>query len=233
MSNTRPEPVSPTILIATPSRIAAAEACLPAAQEGGLLTFTDADIQRAVETIVETRPSAVALERRFAASARGGALVNRIRLDPELRDIAIQVVVVGGTAEDVETLPPHAIIPSSAGRSEELPPADYRGTRHVRRTEFDLGVLLKVDGDPATVVDMSPLGMQVLVVNPLRPYQRVRVVAAPSRPTLRCEATVVWAHYELHDGPGGYYRAGLSFVDADPDAVAAFCAEWGTTAAVA
>ena len=215
----------PVILIGAAGSLEAARALLLAIRTERVLSFTDADVQAAVEAIVDTRPSAVALERGFAGSARGGALVNRIRLDPDLRDTAILVVRAGDEAAGAVTLPPQAILPSAGATTPLLAPLDYRGTRQTGRTAFDLGVLVKVDGDAATVVDMSHQGAQILMVQPLRPDQRVRVWSEQPPAAFRCQAKVVWVQYELHAGSGGYYRAGFRFVEADPAQIDAFCAE--------
>src|SRR5687767_15077942 len=46
--------------------------------------FSDADALRALELIAKERPESVALERLFAATSRGAALINRIKADPTL-----------------------------------------------------------------------------------------------------------------------------------------------------
>ena len=66
---------------------------LPALKErvvddgGELLAFTDTDALRALEVISRRRPRLVALERTFAATPRGAALINRIKADPALSAI--------------------------------------------------------------------------------------------------------------------------------------------------
>ena len=50
--------------------------------DGELLTFSDADALSALQTIVTRRPQVVALERMFAVTPRGAALINRIKADP-------------------------------------------------------------------------------------------------------------------------------------------------------
>ena len=52
--------------------------------DGEVLAFTDADALRALEVITKRRPALVALERVFAATPRGAALINRIKADPSL-----------------------------------------------------------------------------------------------------------------------------------------------------
>src|SRR5438876_7186389 len=56
------------------------------------LAFSDADALRALEVISERRPRMVALERMFAATPRGAALINRIRADPALQNAEIRVL---------------------------------------------------------------------------------------------------------------------------------------------
>ena len=64
------------------------------ANEGELLTFADTEPIQALQAILEQRPSLIVLERLFAATPRGAALINRIKTDPQLgtrrgpRDVA-------------------------------------------------------------------------------------------------------------------------------------------------
>ena len=62
------------------------------AVNGELLTFTDAEAVSALQTIINRRPQVVALERVFAVTPRGAALINRIKSDPSLREAEIRVV---------------------------------------------------------------------------------------------------------------------------------------------
>src|SRR5262245_64311096 len=57
-----------------------------------LLAFPESDALRALEVITKRRPAIVALDRAFAASPRGAALINRIKGDPSLVDSEIRVV---------------------------------------------------------------------------------------------------------------------------------------------
>jgi len=49
------------------------------AQSGELLTFADTEPIQALQAILERRPRLIVLERLFAATPRGAALINRIR----------------------------------------------------------------------------------------------------------------------------------------------------------
>ena len=100
-----------------------------------------------------------------------------------------------------------------------------RGTpRRTERSTIRKGVALQLDGTPAALIDLSPVGAQALSATILKPGQRVRMSVADKETSLRFVATIVWAWYE---GPGGRgitgYRVGLHFVNADREGITAFC----------
>ena len=59
---------------------------------GEVLTFSDSEALRALEAITHRRPYLVALEKLFAASPRGAALINRIKADPTQSSAEIRVL---------------------------------------------------------------------------------------------------------------------------------------------
>jgi hypothetical protein len=72
-------------------------------------------------------------------------------------------------------------------------------------------------------VDLSAVGGQVLSPAVLRPNQRVRVSMVDGRVTLRFQATIVWARFELgRSDLGPRDPAGLEFSGAESDAVAEY-----------
>ena len=77
-----------------------------------------------------------------------------------------------------------------------------------------------VDGSPATLVDLSTGGAQVMSQSSLKPNQRVRLTL-PGSPPVRLNGSITWAMFEM---PGGVprYRAGVTFVDPDTAGIAAF-----------
>lgn len=84
--------------------------------------------------------------------------------------------------------------------------------RYAPRVPVVQGLEVLLDGSPATLVDVSVTGAQVVSSTVLKPNQRVRVVLPDERHPIRCAANVAWATLELlHTGP--QYRAGLSFAD--------------------
>ena len=52
----------------------------------------------------------------------------------------------------------------------------------------------------------------------------MRVSIEQDTSALRFQGAIAWVRYELQGGKrGGYYRAGIEFVDADGDAIEIFC----------
>ncbi len=216
-----------TILIAAPEYLQVLKAREDFADAQ---TFADTDVPSALEIITRTCPDVVVLERLFAATARGAALINRINKDPQLSSCEIRIVAHSG--ENVR--PP---VPDPAGTTDDLAPAvawgpeaawqemplDQGGTRRAPRFLLVDGVEVILDQHSAILIDLSIVGAQVLSPTILKPNQRVRMAFGESRQAIRFSATVVWSWFELV-GTEPSYRAGLEFLDADPEAVENFYA---------
>ena len=147
----------------------------------GAQVFPDTDAHMALDVIARERPQLIALERDFAASRRGVALMNRIKADPSLAQSEIRIVY--------------------SRRSPR-----FKVTRETQ---------VIIDGNPATVIDISMVGAQVVSPTSLRPNQRVRM-SLEVGPGLRFNANVAWATFEL-PSEGARYRAGIQFHDANAE----------------
>lgn len=212
---------------------------------GELLTFADTEALRALEAVSRRRPRMVALERQFAATPRGAALINRIKADPSLVQTEIRVlshdsdysrVLPRATppvpASSPATAPPDEPAPGPAATARTQPgsatmtleprPLDQRGTRRAQRFPIAGKVEVLIDGNPAALVDLSTVGAAVVSPTILKPNQRVRVALADNAGTLRFNGSIAWASFEMATGSGPRYRAGIAFVDADGKAVDAF-----------
>jgi hypothetical protein len=210
--------------------VASADA-LPALQErashaeGELIAFSDADALRALETITSRKPAVIALERVFAGTPRGAALINRIKADPTLKHSEIRVVAEdsdfgrpaprpGGSAGPSTPAGAAAAVAAAPAKARAQP-LDQRGTRRAPR--FKIAGLLEivVDGNPATLVDISTVGAQVISTAGLKPNQRFRIGLIDEQGDIRLRASVAWAAFEItSDGPR--YRAGVQFLDSNP-----------------
>ncbi len=188
---------------------------------GELVTCADSDIPLAIDTVVERRPARVAIERLFAATSRGAALVARLKVDPTLADVEIRIVSHDSDYSRVSPRrPPIDTAGGGLAVAAPAPVLDRRGTRRAPRTVIVDGVDIVVDGSPARLVDLSTVGAQVLSAAVLRPGQRVRISMVDERVTLRFQAAIVWAAFELPKGGGApRYRAGMDFSGADVDGI--------------
>ncbi len=199
-----------TVLIAAPDLLGALK---PRIESDGveLLAFTNTEALRALEVISTRRPQAVALEREFAATARGAALINRIKADPALSGCEIRVVSLTEEARVAAT------VPSTTPASVSVP-LDADGTRLAPRYTMAEGLQIVIDRNPATLVDLSIGGAQVLSPTVLKPNQKVRLTLTDDQGTLRVNGSVAWATFEIPPR----YRAGIEFLDAEANAIEAF-----------
>lgn len=216
--------MSVIVLIASPEY-------LPALKEreelAGATAFTDGDALRALDAITRQRPEVVAVERMFAASSRGSALINRIKADPSLG--ACEIRIVAHDTEYSRVSPRRngdaGVAASSAvavAEPQAAPvPLDKKGTRRAPRYRIAEGVELQIDGNPASLIDLSLVGAQVISPTILKPNQRVRVSFVNGARPVRFSAAVAWASFEIPKG-GPRYRAGIEFFDPDQDAVNGF-----------
>lgn len=186
--------------------------------DGELLTFTDADALSALQTIVKRRPQVVALERMFAVTPRGAALINRIKADPSLRQAEIRVM---SHNSDYTRIVPRAAPPGA-------PALDQRGTRRAQRFRIAENVAVVLDGKAGTLIDLSTVGAQVVSPGGLKPNQRIAMALIDEASSARFNASVAWTSFEMSPSGAPRYRAGINFEDADPAAVDVFCARHRT-----
>lgn len=211
-------------------------------EERDVATFTDTEPIQALQTILDTRPGLIVLERLFAATPRGAALINRIRTDPQLSGCEVRVMshtgdymrqvarpaapaVISGVV--VETQPASASaaqITSAPVATDPVPrPLDWHGTRRAPRHRVQGGTEIQLDGNPVLVVDVSAIGAQVLSSTILRPNQKVRIGIPLGDAFMRCRGAVAWAKFELpKPSASPVYRAGVEFLDADAESIEHF-----------
>ena len=99
--------------------------------------------------------------------------------------------------------------------------ASYQPQRRAHRFRVRSGLELQLDGNPASVIDLSIVGAQVISPTVLRPNQKVRINIPNDDFTLRFRGAIAWAKFELPKPPvqSPQYRAGIEFVDGDSKAI--------------
>jgi hypothetical protein len=216
------------------------------AGEGDLLTFADTEPIPALQAILDQRPRLIVLERLFAATPRGAALINRIKTDPHLAHAEVRVmshtgdyvrqvvkpavvqqtpaaVASGGASAPAASPSPVAAPPPAVEPPRSL---DWHGTRRAPRFRARQGVEIQLDGNAASVIDVSAVGAQVLSSTILRPNQKVRVSIVAEDAVVRFRGAIAWAKFELPKATAPpRYRAGVEFLDAESNAVNDFCAK--------
>ena len=223
--------------------VIAAQNLMPALRDrvkvdGEILTFADTEPIQALQMIMEQRPGLVVLERLFAATPRGAALINRIKSDPQLSHAEVRVMshtgdytrqVVKPSTVGAPTAGKPAATAANAQQTSGSPVAtedaprtlDWHGTRRAPRFRVRAGVELHLDGNPAAVIDLSTVGAQVISPTVLRPNQKVRITIPVDDLTMRFRGAIAWAKFELPKAPvkTPQYRAGVEFTDADAKAI--------------
>jgi len=184
------------------------------AVDGEVLTFTDADALKALQTIIQRRPHVVTLERMFAVTPRGAALINRIKADSTLRQSEIRVIAHNS---DYVRVVPRAAPPAA-------PALDQRGTRRAARFKMTPNTQAIVDDKPGTLIDLSSVGAQVVAKAALKPNQRITMTLNDEVGQVHFNASVAWTAFGTPSSGSPRFRAGINFEDADPAAVDAFCA---------
>jgi hypothetical protein len=204
------------ILIAAPELIPALRERV--SDDDQVLTFADSEPLRALAAIIARRPSVIALERLFAASPRGAALIARIKADPNLDASEIRILSHDSNYQRVSRrrrdLPPPKVVVKFAQVLD-------RGTRRAPRFRMKESAGAAIDGQPARLIDLSVLGAQLVGPDAIRTKQVVTVRLGPETSPLVVTGTVAWARQELsRKGPAS--RVGIEFTDPDQAAIGAF-----------
>ncbi len=88
---------------------------------------------------------------------------------------------------------------------------------------MDAAVEVRLAGTPITLVELSRSGAHVVGPIALRPHQRIGLSLVDSEQDLQITASVVWVFFEPAQGDSPpRYRAGVKFIDADPEIIEAF-----------
>lgn len=183
---------------------------------GEVIEFSHLDAVLALEAITKRRPQMVALERLFAMTARGAALINRVKADPSLQDVEIRVLAHDS---DYTRVVPRAKAPAAAVAAPAL---DQTGTRRAPRFKITGRVEVVIDGKPAVLVDLSTVGAQVVTQLAIKVDQEFAMALPDTEGVVRFKAKVAWTAFAQTAEGAPRYRAGIDFIDAETDEVGAF-----------
>jgi hypothetical protein len=181
--------------------------------------FSETDFLQALDAIIADRPEVIALDPMFAATARGAALVARVKADPLLQGSEIRTLVRDGVDSPLGV--PSANSDPSTLQSQ---PLDACGTRRAPRYPMGSEVDAKVNGTAGRLVNLSITGSQMLAPIRLRPSEGIRVALSDETADLRLMGTIAWVSLEISAKSNGQrYRFGVEFRNADTQALDQFC----------
>jgi hypothetical protein len=122
------------------------------------------------------------------------------------------------------TLAGPAVRPAPAHASPTTPQG--APVRRASRQAFQEDLQVLIDGCPATLIDLSISGAQVVSHSALKPNRMVRVQLPAEDNPITCKGKIVWARLEAGSTTGLRYRAGVFFTGVDERAVEKFLAEY-------
>lgn len=195
--------------------------------ESSVALFSDSEALKAFNAVELHPPKILALDRTFAFTARGAALVARLKNDRRLAAVDVRVLT-----ED-ETSAPIILETRSLGLEGAVlktsHPLDYCGTRRAPRFQVTDAANVVVNGESGTLVNLSSTGAQLLVHVRLRPSEPLRLALVDAEAEVKVRGVVAWSAVEPIQGALGY-RAGVEFINPDSQTLDAFCVRRMTTA---
>jgi hypothetical protein len=182
--------------------------------------FSEADFLIALEIIISERPGVIALDPLFAATARGAALVARVKADPRLRQSEVRTLV--WDRADHLGDPSPADGQDRASRLSQ--PLDSCGTRGALRFDMEADVDARVNGTPGRLVNLSVTGAQMLLPIRVRPGEGIRLTLVDDASDLRLAGTLAWVSLEnAARATAQRYRFGVEFRVAEEQLLERFC----------
>jgi PilZ domain-containing protein len=223
-----PPPMGPSVIVIARSEQAAGLR-KRLAPDSTVALFSDAESLKALAAVLGQAPRILALDRTFAATARGAALVRQVKGREEHAN-ATEIRVL---AEDENNQP--LILSSRIASVESVMrashPLDYCGTRRALRFDVIDRVQLAVNGERGRLVNLSFAGAQVVLPVRIRPEEALRITLteAAAEDDTRARGVVAWCTVEPK-GPFMIYRAGVEFTEADTRRLEDLCIRYGSAA---
>ena len=125
---------------------------------------------------------------------------------------------LGAALWDTEPRASDINAPSAADAPSLIPPA-----RRTDRHAVSDGVEVQVDDAPATLVDLSVNGAQILSLTALKPNRAVALLLPVGGRSVLCRGKIVWARLEASND-ALRYRGGIFFTHVEQAAIKAFLA---------
>ena len=178
-----------------------------------VVVFSEPECLEALRLMEVKAPKTLALDAAVARTPRGAQIVALVRrAGSEVRVLS----------ENPAQLLLLVINPDISLHSASRPLEDGCGTRAAQRFAMRPGIEVVIDGQRSHLVNLSTSGAQVVVSARVQPPQTLRFTLVDETEETRLRARVAWSNMELGHGIVRY-RAGIAFLDANPDLLEAFC----------
>jgi len=177
------------------------------------------DRARALEILQERMPKVVAVDRCFLETRAGREFATCLRDASALQGLDLRMF------SPLHIRKPNGVSARAliAAASQPLP---VGLSRRVPRVPMADHVAAVANGSSLVVVDLSVLGAQVISPGVLRPNQQIAMRLLENANELRLRAAIAWSVFEQSRVTReAYYRAGLEFTVADPQALERYCRE--------
>jgi hypothetical protein len=175
--------------------------------------FSESESLDALRLILDNPPSVLALDSAIVNTARGALIVSRLK---EHNSVDVRVLCY-----DESNIPLLLTRQDMALHAASLP-LEQRGTRGAKRFPMKSDVQVVVDGERSLLVNLSVTGAQLVVPARIQPKQSIRLAFVEAQAERRVSALVAWSTVEFAKSMMKY-RAGVTFIDPDADAIEAFC----------
>lgn len=194
------------------------------ATDSTVVLFSEAEALKALDAVLDHAPRILALDRTFAATARGAALVRQVKSETHASVTDVRVLAED---EDNQPLILSGRIASVESVLKASHPLDYCGTRRALRFAVVHEVAVAVNGERGRLINLSFAGAQVVVPLRVRPEESLRLALMDGSDETRVRGVVAWSTAEPN-GPMVIYRAGVEFVDPDTQRLEGLCIRHGT-----
>lgn len=190
-----------------------------------VLVFMESEVLRALEAIKARRPKALVLDCDFVATSRGAMLVAQVKRDPGLRGVDLRVMTQDENKLSLGRAKTGTGIEAMLLKTSQ--PLDRCGTRRAVRWEMNGGLEILVNGKKAHLVNLSSTGAQIIVAAHVRPLETLRLTVVHGSRDTRLRARVAWCAAETA-GACMRYRAGIEFIDINPELIDVLCIQYAT-----
>ena len=178
--------------------------------------YSASDAHAALTTVMKHHVPVVVLDRRFATTPGGNEFVRELRTS--CRDVEIRIL--GDNGDELPPALQTRVVEgarAAIARHSEL----LRGPiRKSPRYPVPAGSALLVNGEIASLVNVSETGVQLVSPAMFRPAQPVRIALPHGAEEFRLQGAVAWSAFELSRGAAqSRYRVGLEFAHPKPELV--------------